>query len=294
MSDIIGIVAIAGAVLLWVAQLSFDRYDVETHRVPANQTVHNWIGSAGAAGANVLFQWCGAGAFLVPVLLLLFGLAHLFDSLAYLRGRWYWAGALFLASLGFFDLHSPLFESLRENLNASSAGGHLGRTMNAVVFGRFGKPGATIILGTVYLVGLIYLTNFRFGEWIRGLFRREPKVPGEEHWTPEERGLARQARELQRKAQRLQEEVERSGLGADLQPVPLPTVRDLSVPQSRPDQKPKSRAAEADAEVEPAGVEGEVIPAGEVRAASAREGAGVVGAAGGGGGGGRGGGGGGG
>jgi len=90
--------------------------------------------------------------------------------------------------------------------------------MNDLVFGRFGKPGATIIFGTLYLIGLIYLTNFRFGEWIRTLLRHEPKMPGEEHWTPEERGLARQARELQHKAQRLQEEVERSGLGADLQP----------------------------------------------------------------------------
>src|SRR5262249_54042626 len=44
-SDIIGIVLIATALLLMVAQLSFDRQDVTSNRIPSNETTHNWIGS---------------------------------------------------------------------------------------------------------------------------------------------------------------------------------------------------------------------------------------------------------
>ena len=67
-SDVIGIVLIAGALLLLVAQLSFDRYDVDSNRVPANPNAHNLIGRAGAFGANALFQMFGGGA-LAPLVL---------------------------------------------------------------------------------------------------------------------------------------------------------------------------------------------------------------------------------
>ncbi len=269
MSDIIGIVLIALALLLLVAQLSFDRYDLEANRVPVNQAVHNWIGSAGALGANLLFQFFGAAAFVLPLLLLLFGIGYLFEFFAYLKRRWFWAAVLLFCSLGFFDLYSHLLEGLRYNLNAPSAGGYIGKAMNDWVFGRFGKPGATIIYGTLYLISVIYLTNFHLGDWLRSLFHRETKLPGEEHWTPEEKVLARRARDLQRKALKLQEEMERSGLGADLQPVPVPTVRDLSVPQPRSDRKSRAKTPEPDSETD--GVEGEIIPAGEVRAASTKD-----------------------
>ena len=52
--------------------------------------------------------------------------------------------------------------------------------------------------------------------------------------SADETALERRARDLEKQAKKLQEEVQRSGLGADLQPVPEPTVRDLSVPQAKP------------------------------------------------------------
>src|SRR5262245_34466883 len=94
-SDIIGIVLIATALLLMVAQLSFDRQDITSNRIPSNETTHNWIGSAGAFGANGLFFMFGAGAFLLPVLLTLFGFGYLFRFLSYLQRRWAWAATLF-------------------------------------------------------------------------------------------------------------------------------------------------------------------------------------------------------
>ena len=89
--DILGIALIAAALLLLLAQLSFDRYDVDSNKVPANQTAHNWVGGAGAWSANLLFQVFGAGAYILPILLFLYGLGCLFEFFAYLKRRWPWA-----------------------------------------------------------------------------------------------------------------------------------------------------------------------------------------------------------
>jgi S-DNA-T family DNA segregation ATPase FtsK/SpoIIIE len=59
-----------------------------------------------------------------------------------------------------------------------------------------------------------------------------------------------------------------SGLGADMKPVPVPTVRDLSVPQSTPaSAQRKAKEKESPKEMAPAD-EGVVIPAREIAAAS--------------------------
>src|SRR5258706_9515495 len=117
-SDIIGIVLVALALLLLVAQLSFHPHDVSRNTVPPNQTVHNWIGPAGAYGAYGLFFLFGAGAFVLPLLLLAFGVGYLFEFFAYLKRRWVWALVLFFSCLGLLDLYSHYWESLRQNLNA--------------------------------------------------------------------------------------------------------------------------------------------------------------------------------
>jgi S-DNA-T family DNA segregation ATPase FtsK/SpoIIIE len=281
-SDIIGIVLTATALLLLLAQLSFDRGDVSANKFPPNQTTHNWIGSAGAHFANFLFQCFGGGAFVLPVLLMLFGLGYLFEFLSYLKRRWAWAAVLFVTCLGFFDLYSSQLETLRQNINAPSAGGYLGKFMNDLVFRQIGRIGATIVFCTLYAVSLIFLTNFQLIPWLRsrvaGGVRRDS---GEEYspspgLSPEENALARRARELEKQARKLQEELDRdkdkprerekSGLGADGRPVPAPTVRDLSVPSARGGKTAKPRVEEP--AIEKNELEGEIISAKEIAAAS--------------------------
>ena len=78
------------------------------------------------------------------------------------------------------------------------------------------------------------------------------------------------ARQLEKQKRALEEEVARgAGLGADLQPVPEPTVRDLSVPQPKSGRAKKS-AAETPREIAPAD-EGEVVVPRDEAAASAAE-----------------------
>lgn len=287
-NEIVGFVLIAAAVLLLLAQLSFDRSELPANQVPPNPTT-NWIGKAGAYGAFGFFFLFGAGAYLIPIFLILFGLSNLLGFLSYLKRRWGWALLLFVCCIGFFDIYTNkaivenwknpayarqagLLERVAHNLNADSAGGLVGKTFNDVLFSHFGKPGATIIFVTLYGVSLVLLTNFRLSEWVRaiaGWTRKEEdeEPPEQEDWTDEERALARRARELEKQARKLQEQAEKSGLGADMQPVPAPTVRDLSVPQVRAGKAGKGgKAPEPDAEK--TGHEGEIIPAKEVAAAT--------------------------
>jgi DNA segregation ATPase FtsK/SpoIIIE, S-DNA-T family len=269
-NDIAGFVFLGLALLLLLAQVSFDRNDVRSNAVPPNPTIQNWIGPAGAYAANAFFRLFGAAAFAVPIFLCAFGLANLVEFLGYLRRRKIWFTILFVSLLGFFDVYSTSFETLRRNINASRAGGWIGQMMNSLLFGHFGKPGATIIFVTAYVVSLVFLTNFRLGDWARSAwagFRRK-KAKEAEEWTAEEKALARKARELETQAKKLQQEAERdrSGLGADLKPVPAPTVRDLSVPQARAGKTNRPKPQEPEPEKE--GIEGEVIPAREIVAAT--------------------------
>ena len=100
----------------------------------------------------------------------------------------------------------------------------------------FGDVGATIIYLTLILISLLVLTNFRLSQWVQVFFPKRDEAAAET--GTDEASLARRARELEKQSKKLQEQVEKaagpSGLGADMQPVPEPTVRNLSVPQSKP------------------------------------------------------------
>ncbi|HEY6170296.1 MAG TPA: DNA translocase FtsK [Verrucomicrobiae bacterium] len=300
--DVIGIVLISLSLLLFVAFFSFDAGDLSVNRRPPNPNYRNWIGPVGAHLANWSFFVFGAAAFIGPVLLLGFGLAHLLQLLAYLRRRWVWALVLFVSCMGMLDLYTSAFGAIRRNLNAPSAGGFIGMTMNNVLFGKFGTVGATIIFTTLYVISLMFLTNFQFGEWFRRKWAEKfgGELPEDEEasarLSPEERALARKERELKQEADRLRKQLDKAErekgkrdegapqetgpkVGADMQPIPEPTVTDLSVPQP----KLRSTVKKGDAKPEPSPVpapatrviqppdEVEVISATEIAAASTAE-----------------------
>ncbi len=285
LNDIIGVVLIAVALLLFIAMTSFDRNDVAANTTNRNVTPHNLIGGAGSWIAHFFFQAFGAGAFVLPILCALFGVACFWNTLHHLRRRWPWGVVLFLCCVGFLALGTDakimdalarnpkhpgagFFENAAFNLGSASAGGIVGVWMNQL-FGNFGKLGATIIYVVVYLVSLLYLTNFKLGEWLRAMFDKTPVE--DEKLTPEERALERKAKDLEKQAKKLQEQVERSKgklekpeklakgdktdklaepeedkipLGADLQPVPEPSVRDLSITSGKPTKGAKGKSVE--------------------------------------------------
>jgi S-DNA-T family DNA segregation ATPase FtsK/SpoIIIE len=245
------------------------------------------VGTFGAYIAYATFFMIGAAAYLAPALLFGFGLAGFLDLLAYLRQRIGWAILLLFACMGMLDLYSPVL-NLSVNADAAGAGGLIGMSMNKLLFGHFGRVGATIIYGAAYLISLLYLTNFQLGAWLREKWLRarasadEPRAP-DESLSTQEKALERRARELRKQAEQLEAEVgqpvaspeKSSGLGADLQPIPEPTVRDLSVPQARakvpaapPQSNPFAAPATNSTPTDPTLGVGEVITANEIAAAT--------------------------
>jgi S-DNA-T family DNA segregation ATPase FtsK/SpoIIIE len=247
-NDVIGVALLAIALLMLVAQLSFDRYDISFFRDPHNKPIHNWIGPLGAYLAWGSFLPLGLVGYLLPPLLALFGAAYLLNFLGYLRERLQWSllwsvmlivsltGLLYLADNGGErgDLH--------KTIGAQSIGGWLGWLTYGQTQDRnfglslLGPLGATIIYSALCLISLLFLTNFRLGEWIRAFVDKKSAAAPAEQKSPEEIVLDQRARDLEKQARKLQDEVTqatRSGLGADGLPVPEPTVRDLSVPQAK-------------------------------------------------------------
>jgi S-DNA-T family DNA segregation ATPase FtsK/SpoIIIE len=287
-NDVIGIALLALALLLLVAQLSFDRYDLSSVRIPPNKEIHNWIGTIGAYLAWFTFVPFGIAAYLLPWIFAAFGVAYLLDFLGYLRERlrWcvLWTALLFVSLTGLLHLAggADLIDDWRLSINADFAGGWLGY----LTYGRLarydygfvllGNLGATIVYAALGLIAALFLTNFQLGNWIRALVQKMKSAPADEFKSAEEIALEKRAVELEKQKRVIEAQVEKvSGLGADGQPVPEPTVRDLSVPQAKgpryrkstlPPEPPKP-AASAD---EPMEV-GEVIHAGEVGAATTDE-----------------------
>jgi len=297
-NDILAVLFFAASVLVFIGLFTYDRHDLGINSAPGNADVRNWIGVIGARCAWGLFFVFGAAAYLLPVVLFFLSLGHLLSFLHYLRRQWVWTTVLLFACMGLLDLHGSHLSDLRQNLNVPSAGGFIGQLMNDYVFRHFGRAGATLIYLTVYVVSLLYLTNFRLGLWLKEQWekrkaRREAALAmfREDTFEAGEKALERRAKELEKQARQLQDQFKRqengagadkgsekptatASLGADLQPVPEPTVRDLSVSQSKP-AKPKAKAGANpfDGKGEPvapdaSAVEGEVIPAREVSAAT--------------------------
>jgi len=256
-NDIIGVALLAAALLLLVAQVSFDRYDLAFIHTPPNKPIHNWIGPFGAHVAYASFFLFGLGAFVLPFLLAAFGLGYLFDFLGYLRERRIWSAVwgvvMMLALTGLLHMLDGPLRHLREDICAQSAGGWFGYFTYDYGFWMLGAVGATIVYATLYLISLLFLTDFRLGDWLRRWFEKTEVTEGA---TAEETALDRRARELEKEAKKLQEEVARSGLGADMQPVPEPTVRDLSVPPAKSARGKKASPSESPRESAPA-TEGE-------------------------------------
>jgi S-DNA-T family DNA segregation ATPase FtsK/SpoIIIE len=285
-NDILGVIFFALSVIVLIALYSYDGRDLGIDAVPANKEVKNWIGTVGAHGARWLFLIFGAAAYLLPVVLMFLSLGYLLSFLTYLQRRWLWSAVLVFVFMGFFDLNE---EWLRGHLLPgimSPAGGIIGNLMNRLLFEHFGKVGANLVFGTVYTVSLLYLTNFRLGNWLRERWEEQmarraaaQQLFQEKSAVDQEKALEKRAKELAKEAKKLQQQLDKDEpvetvdgpkLGADLQPVPEPAVRDLSITHSRAAAKPtktKSNPFEAPAEPPPE-VEGEVISAKEIAAAT--------------------------
>lgn len=256
-NEIIGIGLFCLAMLLLLALFSFHKGDLAFNGTEVNSPRHNLIGGAGAWVAQGCFLALGAAAYTLPPLLLLFSVASLFQKLQPLMRRWPWALVLLLSCAAVFSLYSGQFSELATRLGATDPGGFVGALLDMYIFGYVGTVGATIILLAVYCISFLYLTNFKLTEWVREKMRerKERKRNMASGIDDEEQELSERARELEKQYRDLRRQVEQAdvahesdkpNLGADLQPVPEPKVRDLS------ESKAVAQTPDAESATEPA------------------------------------------
>ncbi len=288
-NDVIGVVLVLFIALpLLFAQLTFDPKDLSFLTTQVNKPVANWIGSSGAWIAYGGFYLLGGAAYLLPWLAGFFGISYFSKFPGYLREHLlrslFWtlvllvsvSGLLFIADDG--GQHGR-FHLAKDILSAGGFLGYLtyGQTHNwEFGFCLLGNLGAAIIYAALGLISLLFLTNFHLGNWIRALWTREESNPEDAFKSPEELALEKRARELDKEKRKLEDEVgdalktekTASGLGADMQPVPEPTVRDLSVPQAKGPRVRKTTYPDPPKQPAP---EAEAIPATEAHAATTEE-----------------------
>src|ERR1051325_7747142 len=186
--DGIGVVLLVAALLLLTAQLSFDHNDIAYLTTQVNHPRHNWIGPSGAYLGWWVFLFFGVAGYLLPWLLAVFGAAFLLGFLPYLRERlrWslLWAGGLLISLTGLLELagRGGLLGNFYQRIGDcfGQGGGLLGYLTYGDYaryncgFSLLGPIGATIVYAALCLVSLLFLTDFRLGEWIRS------RITGEE------------------------------------------------------------------------------------------------------------------
>ncbi len=188
-ADVIGVALLALALLLLVAQWSFDRHDISWLGDPHNKYAHNWIKLPGAYLAWGSFLLLGIAAYLLPLVLAAFGSAYLLNFPGYLRerSRWsvLWSAILLISLTGLLYLadNGGLRGKIHVTIGAQSIGGLLGWATYGEIrhpnynlqfgFSLLGPIGATIVYGALGLISLLFLTDFRLGEWIRAFLRRK-------------------------------------------------------------------------------------------------------------------------
>src|SRR5215469_7403393 len=184
--DVIGVVLLLAAILLLLAQLSFDRHDITYLCNPPIRPPHNLIGPLGAYIAWWIFLLLGAVAYFLPALLAVFGAAYLLGFLNYLRDRlnWslLWSFGLLVALTGLLHLadRGGLTGKLSLGIGAQDAGGALGYITYGESdhykwgFSLVGPIGATIVYAGLFLVSLLFL-GFRFGDWLRNRIDSKPQ-----------------------------------------------------------------------------------------------------------------------
>ena len=209
-NEILGISLLALAGLFLLALYSYDWVDLGKDTTLPIAQKHNYAGTVGALLAHGCVRSVGLAAYLLPPLMLIFSFGFFFSKFGGLRKRWPWALVLVLAcsaGLGVLDEHSSLFSGAVKQLNTYGSGGYIGLQLQEHIFSHVGTAGATVILLAIYLVSLLYITNFKLMDWgkeawqrwkLRRIDRTLPLANEEIELTQREEELAQRVEDLKK------------------------------------------------------------------------------------------------
>jgi len=237
-NEVLGISLLALAGLFLLALYSFDRGDLSFNGTEVNDPLHNYAGMFGAWLAQGCFMALGMAAYLLPPLMLVFSFGFLISKLEGLRKRWLWALALIMAGSAGFSLYPNLFGGAVEQLNTVDSGGYVGLLLHKGIFIHVGTAGATVILLGIYLVSLLYLTNFKLRDWAKEVWQRWRlrRIDRSQPLANKEIELAKREEELAQRVEDLRKELDAAAVLPEEKASEQkdPRIIDLSQPGARP------------------------------------------------------------
>jgi DNA segregation ATPase FtsK/SpoIIIE, S-DNA-T family len=161
LNEMVGFLGITIAILIALALLSYSPHDSSFNvasQAPESHPARNWIGPAGAYGADALFQSFGYAAFLLPMGICAIGL------------RWFRSNPLDSAiatvigyAMMILSVPSLLaLWGLPEVRGAIPPGGLLGTLLADGLHAAFNSVGAHVVAAAIFLTALFLTTSFSF------------------------------------------------------------------------------------------------------------------------------------
>ena len=162
--EFLGILILAAGVLLLAALVSYNPQDPSLFSSVHDPSVHprNWAGRLGASFSDGTLQFFGLAAFLFPLVLLAAG-ARRFRSRP--AGGWGTRGfGLLILLLTAAPLAHLAFGRPRLLGGGLGAGGYVGEVIGSLLVAGLNGPGATILLVSLLLIGLLLATSVSLGD----------------------------------------------------------------------------------------------------------------------------------
>jgi uncharacterized membrane protein len=211
MREVWGILLLAGGVLGFLSQVSYQPSDIPLLQWPVREPAHNFVGRVGAWGAFVSFMGFGVVGYVIPVVSGILGLVLVVSR--HPRGwfRAFWSLVLVVAMVLVVELQADLWEGAVRRLNVGSPGGVVGGLLGQGFLIRFmGRAGTVTVAVVLLLISLmqvfeIHPVNLFRQAWrlLRALFSRaeaalDARLDRQRQLAKEEKELARQRRRLER------------------------------------------------------------------------------------------------
>ncbi|QQY08812.1 MAG: DNA translocase FtsK 4TM domain-containing protein [Candidatus Xiphinematobacter sp.] len=160
------------AALLLLALISYDPGDIPPHcplisaTVPCNPCIRNYIGLVGAVYAGYGYFLFGLGAYLISMLLAIFGVSKAIQPLFFFKERIGWGLVLLLSFCALAERQPWFFRSWDGGGIGEGPGGWFGRALSQA-FVPFGTVGATVVLLALYVTSLIFATGLHPVDFLR-------------------------------------------------------------------------------------------------------------------------------
>lgn len=185
--EIVGIVFVTLAMLIFLSLWSFSLRDVGWSGLPESDTVvergspHNLVGLVGAYIAKGLIWLVGSAALAIPFAILVYGI-RIFQTERQSVKTILGSVLLILGISTLVWLHHPVsVQVLEDGITSGVYAGHAGAWTAGELEPLFGRWGSTILLGALLLVSLLLVTPFslsagvgcipkgvgKMGQWVR-------------------------------------------------------------------------------------------------------------------------------